>query len=208
MRTALLALLLCGSTARAEPISGPAFSSTLSDYFAGEQAEGWAWIAVGDASLAAGGVALAQSNGVLRGLSYPLLAVGLIQFVAGFSSLGRTEGRVAAALRTIDADPARAYSAEVARVGRLRFLFRLIRYTELSLLCVGAAGGVVGGVLKQDQILGAGIGVTVEAALMLVLDHFAEARANRYARLLGALTLAPAQAAAGPSLVIGLTRSF
>jgi hypothetical protein len=208
MRPALLALLLAALPAHAEPAGAGALGDTMQRYFAGEQAEGFAWIAVGDASLAAGGAALAQSNPILRGLSYPLLAVGLIQFVAGFSSLTRTDGRVAAQLAAIAADPARAHAAEVKRIDRLNFLFRLIRYTELTLLGLGAGGAVVGGVLGVDQLTGAGIGVAVEAALMLTLDHFAEARAHRYARGLGSITVGAARDPIGPSLLLGLSRRF
>ncbi|MSP63994.1 MAG: hypothetical protein EXR72_27360 [Myxococcales bacterium] len=200
-----LVLSLPGS-ARAD--SRGALDETMGRYFASEEAQGYAWIAAGDASLVAGGALIAQSNGVLRGMSYPLLAVGAIQFIAGLSSLTRTQGRLAALRGDLATGPAAVRDMEAKRIGGINRLFKLIFYTELSLLGLGAAGAGLGYGIHQDQLLGAGIGVVVEAALMLVLDHFAERRAHRYADGLGAIPFTALPGAEGSALVVGFARRF
>jgi hypothetical protein len=204
-----LTLVLAGGRARAEPSSaGAAVDDAVTSYFAGEYAEGFAWMAVGDASLVGGGTLVAQQNGVMRGMSYPLLAFGAIQFVAGFSSLARSEARAAALRRDAAVDAAAVHRRETRRITRLNVLFRAIRYTEFSLLGLGAAGAIAGGVARQDQVLGAGIGLAVEAALMLTLDHFAEARAHRYADALRAIRVSVAPRAEGSALSLAFTGRF
>jgi hypothetical protein len=212
LRTCLLAamaLLLSGATAHADPgAAAAALDESAVRYFEGEKAQGPAWQAAGDASLVAGGTLLAQRNDILRGMSYPLHAVGVIQFVAGFSSLTRTDGRLAALRREIASAPAAIHARETKRIDRLSLLFRVIKYTEFSLLGVGVAGMIAGGAARQDQILGAGIGLAVEAAAMLTLDHFAEERAHRYAHALHAISFAVAPTDHGTTLSLSFTGRF
>ena len=203
--TALMLLVMAGQAA-AEPAS--ALDETATRYFHGERDQGYAWLGAGDASLVAGGALLAQQNDILRGMSYPLLAVGLIQFVAGLSSLARSEARLDVLRRDISADPGAVRGRETKRIDRLNFLFKVIRYTEFSLLGLGAGGAVLGGAIRQDQLLGAGLGLAIEAASMLALDAFAERRAHRYAAGLAALTVAITPRAEGSTLLVGIQHRF
>ena len=210
-RAALLvvaALVSLAGSARVRADAPPPLEVAIERYFAGEQAQGYAWLAAGDASLVAGGTLLAQHNAVMRGMSYPLLAVGLIQAVAGVSSLTRAEQRGANLILEAHTAPAAVRDREAARIGRINRLFKVIKGTEYALLGLGAAGAALGGGLHQDDLLGVGIGVTLEAALMLTLDHFAERRAHNYAEALGGVSLSVSPRSEQTTLVIGITRRF
>ena len=202
---ALLALLAPAAAWGDPPAS---LDQTMERYFHGERDEGYAWMAAGDASLVAGGALLAQGSGIARGLSYPLLAVGAIQLVAGLSSLARSDGRLDDLRRRSALDPRAVREGEGKRIERLNFLFKVIRYTEYSLLGLGAVGAAVGAGIREDQLLGAGLGLAEEAALMLTLDHFAEQRAHRYGAGLGRLAVAIEPGPEGTALLLGFGRRF
>lgn len=176
---ALIALMLAAQLARADG----SVEAPLREYFAGEQAEGYAWFALGAPALAVGGALVGRSDDLSRGLSYPLLAFGAIQLLAGLWLLGVTEGRVERYHRAIVAgEPVR--EREQARLRGLDRSFAILKWSEVGLLVAGAATAVAGLATGRDLATGIGIAVAVESAIMLILDGLAARRARRYAAAL------------------------
>ena len=127
--------------------------AAITRYFAGEQAQGGAWIAVGLAMTIAMSIAERTAE---RAMVWPLGAVALIQIAAGLWLQLATDGRVAKLL----VDP-----EVVAReTKRMRGVVRTFVVLELLWL----AGIAVG------------IGLAVAAAAMLGQDLAASRRAGRY----------------------------
>lgn len=208
----LLWMVLGPLPARAEEPAAPAAAATLDGamarYYEGEKAEGVAWLAVGGASLVIGSTLILQDNRVMRGASYPALAVGVIQFIAGVSSLARSDARLEALRHDALNGQAAVRNRESKRIGRVNSLMKIVKYTEYSLAGVGAIGAAVGGSLKQDQILGAGVGLMVECALMLTLDHFAEERALGYFEALRNVSVSVVPRPEGTALMLGFASRF
>jgi hypothetical protein len=183
--TAALLLLALAQPAPDEAVRVETMRAQMHEYFGGEWREAYAWLGAGVPTLAGGAVALARGGRAWQGAAFPLMLFGLVQSVAGIFLFGRTPGQV----RTLDAqlgrDPQTYAREERARMARVNRGFSWYRPVELLLLAAGA--GVAGfGDARGDFRLGLGLGLMAESAVMLLFDHFAGARAERYHERLAA----------------------
>jgi hypothetical protein len=127
-------------------------------------------------------VALAASDrDFLKGASFPLMGVGLIQLVVGGTVWWRTEEQKAQFRALILSDPSRYVAEESARMKQVNDNFVIYRWTEISFLGAGAATAGAGYALDKDFVTGLGVGLAFHSAVMLTLDYFAERRGNEYA---------------------------
>jgi hypothetical protein len=157
-------------------------ASQMEDYLDAERTESRLFVAMGVASIAGGAAALAASDrDFLRGASFPLMGVGLIQLVVGGTVWWRTESHKAQLRELLITDPGRYVSEESARMKTVNDNFVIYRWTELSLLGAGLATAGTGYALDKDFVTGLGAGLALQSAVMLALDYFAEQRGHEYA---------------------------
>ena len=123
---------------------------------------------------------------VAHGAAFPLMGIGLLQLALGVGLFVRTPGQVAALAEQLHREPTAFAAGERARMARVNRGFRWYRPVEQAILIGGAGCVLLGGLNHSDVLLGVGLGTFLEAARMLVLDHFADARADVYARRLDA----------------------
>lgn len=160
----------------------------VNDYFNAERAESLLFIAVGLLAIGVSVAALATRRApeaFYRGLAVPLVAVALIQLVVGTTVWLRSPqdaARVQAALRT---DRAHIAQVERPRMEVVMRNFVVYRGIEIVLLLAGLAMLAFGA--RGGAWHGAGLGLALQAGLMLALDYFAEARGEQYLRLLAGL---------------------
>ena len=153
-------------------------------YFAGEKREGIFFFSAGILS-AAGGVALLLEGGDRwRAAAGPVLAIGLIQLVAGAIVYTRTDAQVAALDAQLSHDPASFDRLERARMERVNAQFRWLEVIESTLALGGAASAFVGAATHTDLAVGLGAGFAIEGTAMLVLDYLAHQRGRLYQRSL------------------------
>ena len=164
-------------------------------YFSEEKAESWLFILVGVVALGAS-VWLLRTGSSYRGMAYPLIAVGLIQLVVGGSVAFRTDAQVAALTAQLASSPSAFQLAEVPRMEVVMRNFALYKGIELALLLVGVA--LTYAFRQKELVYGIGVGLVMQASLMLVLDLFAERRGDEYLSALRALPAVSASAANGP----------
>jgi len=164
----------------AEPIGTLRLSADLHHYFDGEYREGFAFTLAGAGASVASSLLLEGGSDLGRGASIPLLAVGFIQLGAGIVLHGRTPNQVAKLDALLAADPAALKAVETKRMKRVVVQFFALEVVEITLCAGGGALAVAGGVLEKDMLLGAGIGLAIQAAVMLSLDYLAHRRASRY----------------------------
>jgi hypothetical protein len=155
-------------------------SQQMHGYFDGELREAAVFAGLGAGSGYAGGVLLAHATDASRAAAVPVLAVGVIQLAAGLGLLIRTGAQVRDLDTQIAGQPAAFGSEELARMETVAFWFDVYRTVEATLLVGGAGTAALGAVLEEDLAIGAGLGLASQAAVMLVLDAFAEDRADRY----------------------------
>jgi len=164
-------------------------------YFSEEKAESWLFILVGVVALGAS-VWLLRTGSAYRGMAYPLIAVGLIQIVVGGSVAFRTDAQVAALTAQLASSPSAFQLAEVPRMEVVMRNFALYKGVEIALLLVGVA--LTYAFRQKELVYGIGVGLVMQASLMLVLDLFAERRGDEYLSALRALPAVSASAANGP----------
>src|SRR5437879_2904759 len=103
----------------------------LREYFAGEQGESYAFMAVGLAGLGAGAGLFYQHGDVGRPLSVPLLVLGLVDVVLGVGLRARTPRQVDALSAQLSSDPAAYQEEESKRMRGVMSGFQLYRAVEL-----------------------------------------------------------------------------
>ena len=159
------------------PTTASEVEAEMARYFAAERAESAVVLAcaAGAAAIAAALVALRSPY---RGMAWPLVAVGLVQLAAGGTVFLRTPGQMARLRRQLRSSSA-AYSAEeAARMRRVQRRFVLYKRVEVALLALGLAFASIESYGRT--LYAVGLGLILEAGLMLALDLRAERRGHRY----------------------------
>lgn len=156
----------------------------MREYFEGETRESFAFMGFGAAALGAGLPLFVLHGDVGRPLSIPLMAVGLVELVLGIGLWVRTPAQVERLSAQLHDDPAGYQEAERKRMRAVMGGFQLYRAIELTLATTGVFMAGLGWVKGEPTVLGVGVGLGLQAVVLLALDHFAEGRGNRYAALL------------------------
>lgn len=151
--------------------------AALLRYFSAEKQESLVFLAAGAVAFAVSAWLVATGQ-PYRGMAVPLVAVGIIQVAVGGTVYARTEAQVTALRAELGADPARFKAAELARMTRVMGAFTVYKAIEIAIL----AGGIALTLLFRERLFlyAVGIGAIAQASLMLVLDLFAEKRADVY----------------------------
>jgi hypothetical protein len=151
----------------------------LIPYFAAEKQEVLLFMLVGVAAVAVS-IALLATGNRCKGMAYPLIAVAAMQLVVGATVYFRTDGQVAALQAQFQQAPAAFKAAETQRMDVVMKNFRVYKWIEIALLATGIALAFAP---RGNALWSAvGIGLAIQSALMLLLDLFAEKRADEYLR--------------------------
>ncbi len=159
-------------------------------YFAAEKAESLLFVGFGMTALLLGLGVLAvreRFSLFLQGFAYPLLAVAMIQVAVGANIYLRTDAQLAALQAQLEQAPDVFKAEETARMRVVNRNFDLYKRLEIGLLLIGVACAAFGAARNLGLLAGVGTGMVVQGGLMLVLDFFAEARADFYTAALLAL---------------------
>jgi hypothetical protein len=150
-------------------------------YFDGEKQAATAAIALGILSLAFAAW-LYRGASPFRAMLWPLALVGLVQLGLGIGLHARTPGQVAALEAGMASERATTRTAEVDRMQKVMRSFELIKAVEVAL--VAAAVVMIMAMARRPAVVGVGMALLVEAAVMLAFDVFAERRAAQYVAFL------------------------
>jgi len=149
----------------------------LTAYFAGEKRESIVFIALGIVAIAAA-MTLWRGAGAFRGAAWPLAIVAVIQIVVGASIFFRTDAQVASLTTQLENDRDAFHHDESARMDKVMASFRLYKAIEIALL----AAGVLLVVMTRPPAIaaGVGLGLLLQASVMLAADVVAEHRGAVY----------------------------
>ena len=151
-------------------------------YFNAEKQESLLFIIIGIAAIVAALLLFFYfKQGWGKGAAWPLLLVGLIQCVVGFSVSSRSDEQRKDIVYKMDMNTDALQKVEVPRMETVMKNFVIYRYTEIALLLIGVAAFL----LYRNQPekawwMGIGVGLALQAALMLLADGFAERRGAKY----------------------------
>lgn len=160
---------------------------TLLNYFAGEKAESVLFVAAGATALLAGIAFWFRGADILKGAAIPLVAIALIHLVVGSTVFARTDEQVRALASRLEQQPASFKSEESARMAVVNDNFDLYKQIEIALAVGGLAMAAWGLQRARPFLTGAGCGLAFQAVFTLVLDFFAESRADVYTQALMAM---------------------
>jgi uncharacterized membrane protein HdeD (DUF308 family) len=157
--------------------------SDIEKYFMAEKQESLLFIVIGVIAIAA---AIAFfffiRSSFFKGAALPLLIIGVIQLVVGYTVYSRSDDDRVRNVYAYDMDPSSLKQNEIPRMEAVNKNFVIYRWIEIALLTVGVVLILVhsrnpGGV---SYWYGLGIGLALQAFIMLGADYFAERRALKY----------------------------
>jgi hypothetical protein len=146
-------------------------------YFTAEKHESLLFLAVGMAALVASWL-IWRHAARYKGMIGPLAAIAAIQIVVGGTVFLRTDVQVAELQRKRVVAPAAFKAEEGRRMTAVMRSFGLYMAIEAALLVVGI--GLAAGLRRRPRWHAFGLGLALQAAVMLVLDLFAENRGQHY----------------------------
>lgn len=178
--------LMAQSTA---PTGKDAMRDAMRSYF--EQEKTAALIGMGGAVVAGGtGGYLVTQGDLSKGIGYSLIGIGAIGLVVGGTVYLRTDSQLEKLEKQLETNPLDYKKFEGARMQRVVTQFTILKIAELSILAGGVTTAIVGATQKADLTTGIGIGLGIDAVLLLLFDYFADARATTYLRQITDFSLA------------------
>ncbi len=151
----------------------------VKQYFDAEKYESILFIAVGvGAALLAIYFLVANKQPFYKGMACPMLLVAAIQIVVGTTVLARTQQDIDRVQNQIANAKSEIDTQEIPRMKIVMRKFVVYRYVEIALLLLGIAVIIAASPLSAAH--GGGYGLAMQAAIMLLLEFFAERRGAEY----------------------------
>jgi len=156
----------------------------IEKYFAAEKSESLLFLVIGIiAILLAVTFFFFLKTSFYKGAAVPLLAIGIIQAIVGYTVYARSDDDRIRNVYSFDMDPSRIKNEELPRMEKVVRNFVLYRWVEIVL----AIAGIVMIVRYRSQpdssfLFGLGVTLAIQAVLMLGADYFAEKRAVGYTK--------------------------
>ena len=154
-------------------------------YFTGEKQESLLFLIVGIVAVMLAVVFwffIKSNPNFFKGAAIPLLAIGLIQMVVGYSVYSRTDKQKADIAYNIGMEPVNyVKQTEIPRMKTVMKNFVIYRWVEIAFIITGL-GLIFLFRSNPDKSFWYGFGVTlaIQGAIMLGADYFAEKRGKVY----------------------------
>ncbi|MBP6624280.1 MAG: hypothetical protein KA198_03865 [Chitinophagaceae bacterium] len=120
------------------------------------------------------------------GMGYPLIAVALIQIVVGSLVYLRSPKDIIRVQQIVQTDMSRIQTEEIPRMKVVMKNFDIYRWVEIGLLIAGFM--LFFYFQPMSMWKGLGLGLSIQAGFMLMLDFFAESRGKIYLDYLNGLS--------------------
>lgn len=158
----------------------------IEKYFNAEKNESVLFFLVGIFAIALGVDLLFKTeNAFLKSFAYPFIVIALIQISVGASVFLRTPSDIKRAESYLQ-DKSKIVTLEIPRMEKVMKSFSLYKKIEIALLLIGLLLFIV---FKNSALLkGIGLGLAIQAGIMLTLDLFAESRGKTYIKELKKIT--------------------
>jgi hypothetical protein len=167
------------------------FSKTdIEKYFLAEKQESFMFLVLGIAAiLAAISFYFLLKSSFFKGAVIPLLVVGLIELIVGYTVYKRSDDDRIRNVYAYDMNPGELKEKEIPRMKKVNRNFVIYRWVELVLLVTGLILSMVYGQNPGRSFwYGFGIALSLQAGIMLAGDYFSEKRALQYTRGLQSYT--------------------
>lgn len=156
----------------------------IEKYFTAEKSESLVFIFIGIAAVIAAVVFFFfLKTNFYKGMAWPLLLIALIQITVGYTVYKRSDNDRQRNVYAYDLNPSELKIKEIPRMEKVNKNFVLYRWIEIAL----AVAGLTLIILYRSNtdrsfLYGLGLGLLIQALIMLGADYFAEARAKEYTK--------------------------
>ena len=124
---------------------------------------------------------LAFRTNFYKGAAIPLLLVGLIELVVGFTIFRRSDGDRVRNVYAYDMNPQELKDKELPRMHKVTQSFAIYKWAEIAFILAGIVLIILYRARPGQAFwFGLGIALAIQALLMLGADYFAEKRAKEY----------------------------
>ena len=154
----------------------------IEKYFNAEKSESLLFLLIGVAAIiAAICFYLFSKTNFFKGAAFPLLLIGLLLGMVGFTVYKKSDGDRIRNVYAYDLNPSELKDKEIPRMQKIMKNFTVYRYTEIILALIGAVLFFYFGTNNNRQFWkGVGLGLVVMALIALPADYFAEKRGAGY----------------------------
>jgi hypothetical protein len=148
-------------------------------YFNGEKAESYIFILIGVIAFAMALIFFfVLKSSFWKGAAIPFIIVALLQFVVGYTIVTRSPKDIARVEIFLQKEPQRIKTLEIPRMEKVLNNFVMYRYVEIALIILGIL--LMYSSINDTFWKGVGIGLFIQAGMVLCLDFFAERRGHIY----------------------------
>ncbi|HEY4966464.1 MAG TPA: hypothetical protein VII28_08695 [Puia sp.] len=160
--------------------------SDIEKYFIAEKQESLVFLVIGIAAVVLALILYFMvKTQVCRGLAVPLLVLGLMQAVAGYSVFVKSDDQRVSQVYAYDMNPDQLKTTELTRMRKVKTNFILYRWIEIGLIITGIILIIwFRGESGKMFWFGFGISLTLMAAELFIADFIAEKRAVYFTSLL------------------------
>jgi len=156
----------------------------IEKYFTAEKSESLIFVIIGIAAILLAIVFFFfLKTNFYKGMALPLLLIACIQITVGYTVYKRSDEDRKKNTYAYDLNPADLKNKEIPRMEKVNKNFVLYRWIEIALILAGILlvflyrPGT-----ERSFWYGLGIGLAIQAVIMLGADYFAEARAKVYTK--------------------------
>ena len=155
-------------------------------YFNGEKAESYIFILIGVIALA---MALyfffVLKSSFWKGVAIPFIIVALLEFIVGYTIVTRSPKDITRVETFIQKEQQSIKKIEIPRMEKVLSNFVIYRYVEIALIILGIV--LMYSSMNDTFWRGIGLGLFIQACIVLCLDFFAERRGHIYLEYLNQL---------------------
>jgi hypothetical protein len=148
-------------------------------YFHGEKAESYIFMMIGVVAFA---MALyfifALKTSFWKGVAVPFIVVALLEFVVGYTIVTRSPKDIVRVETYLQQAPQSIKTIEIPRMEKVLSNFVLYRFVEIALIILGII--LMYSSMQDTFWRGIGLGLFIQASIVLCLDFFAERRGHIY----------------------------
>jgi hypothetical protein len=158
----------------------------IEKYFIAEKQESLVFLIIGISAIVLALIFyFAVKSNICRGAALPLLVLGLIQAIAGYTVYVRSDDQRVSQVYAYDMNPDQLKTVELTRMRKVKSNFSIYRWFEI--------GFFIAGILlfflfrsqpEKTYWMGFGISLMLMAAELFTADLIAEKRAEKYVSLL------------------------
>jgi hypothetical protein len=156
-------------------------------YFNGEKAESYLFILIGVIAFA---LALyfifILKTSFWKGVAIPFIIVACLEFIVGYTIVTRSPKDIERVESFVNTDPQNIKILEIPRMKKVMGNFVVFRYAEIVLIILGIF--LMYSALNDSFWRGFGLGLFIQASIILSLDFFAERRGHYYTEYLKEFT--------------------